>query len=74
MLHTGCMVHYKEISNIEGVERNKKIVKQICVTFKSLFVTSKVSKILYISIDGMKPLPQYVLTDKVMYCSGFFIF
>ena len=29
MLDTGCMIHYKKISNVEGVERNKKIFKQI---------------------------------------------
>ena len=38
MLHVGsCIlhVHYKEISNVEGVKRNKKIFKEIYkVTFK----------------------------------------
>ena len=30
-----CMIHYKEISNVEGVKRNKKLFKQIYkVTFK----------------------------------------
>ena len=35
MLDTGCMIHYKEISNVTGVKRNKKIFKPIHkVTFK----------------------------------------
>ena len=35
MLCTGCMVHYKEISNVKGAERNKEIFKEIYkVTFK----------------------------------------
>ena len=35
---------------------------------------SKVLKVLYTYNNRMKPLPQYVHTDKVMYCSGFFLF
>ena len=31
-----CMINYKEISNVEGVKRNKEIFRQICkVTFKT---------------------------------------
>ena len=33
----------------------------------------KVLKVLYTYINRMKPLTQYVHTDKVLYCSGFFI-
>ena len=45
---TGCMTHYKAISNVRGVKRNKKYSnKYIRLHLRSLFVMSKVSKVLY---------------------------
>ena len=67
MLDTVCMIHYKEISNVIGVRRNKKYSsKYIRLQLRSLFVMSKVSKVLYTHINTMKPLPQYVHTDTAV--------
>ena len=54
---------YKEISNVRGVERNKKYSnKYIRLHLRSLFVMSEVSKVLYTYMNRMKPLTQYVHT------------
>ena len=64
MLHT----------NVKGVERNKEIFKQIYkVAFKTFICHVKGAKGSITYINRMKPLPQYVHTDKVLYCSGFSI-
>ena len=51
---------------VEAVERNKIIINEyLRLHLRLLFVMSEVSKGLYIYIDTMKPLPQYVHTDTV---------
>ena len=67
MLDTAsCMVHYKVISNV-------KCVKYIRLHLGHLFLILKVLKVLHTYINRMKPLPQYVHTDNVLYYSSFFI-
>ena len=47
------MIHYKEISNVKAVERNKKIFKEIYIRLhlRSLFVMLKVFGVLYTYIN-----------------------
>ena len=74
MLDTECMVPYKEISNVGGVERNIKIFKPMHkVTLKNFICHVKgVKGSVHIYINRMKPLPQYVHIDTAV-ASSFFI-
>ena len=56
----------KEISNVGGVERNRKIYQYIRLHLRSLFVMSKMLKVLYTYINRMEPLPQYVYIDTAV--------
>ena len=67
------MVHYKEISNVEGVEKKKKNNQTniyIRLHLRCLFVMSNLSKVLYTYINKINLLPQYVHTDRMLYCSS----
>ena len=64
-----------EISNVEGVQRNKNKHKRLHL--RHLFLLSKVLKVLYtIYINRMKPLCRFTVFYSMytqIRCSGFFI-
>ena len=69
-----CMYVTRKYQMLKVSKEIKKYSKKyIKLHLRCLFLMLKVSKVLYTYINRMKPLPHYVHTDKVLYCSGFFI-